>query len=248
MKKTLLEITQIILSKMDSDEVNSIGDTTESLQVAQEIETSYFELLGNIVWTDRNQLISFDGVGDPDNKPNYLKVKELVDKFEFVMYNRGTLVAPEYYRVNYLSPLEFLTMVVKNATSSSTLVVTDVKGAKYPIKTDTPPTYYTSFDDEYLVFDSYNLAADDTLQESKILAVGQVIPTFEQTDDFTPLLPAKYFPMLIAEAASMCFINHKGAPNSKEEQRSRRQMVRHQNNATRSDEAKKTGPDFGRDR
>ena len=248
MKKTLLEITQIILSKMDSDEVNAIGDTTESVQVAQEIETSYYELLGNISWSDRNNIISFEGVVDADNKPNYLKVKELVDKFEFIMYNIGTLTSPNYKRITYLAPFDFLTYVSANTASDSTLVVTDVKGAKYPIKTNSDPTYYTSFDDEYLVFDSYNSDVDDTLQESKIIAVGQVIPQFRQEDDFVPVMPAKYFPMLIAEATSMCFINHKGAPNSKEESRSRRQMVRHQNNSTRSDEVAPRVPDYGRNR
>jgi hypothetical protein len=248
MKKTLLEITQIILSKMDSDEVNSIGDTTESVQVAQEVENSYYELLGNISWSDRNNIISFEGVVDPDNKPNYLKIKELVDKFEFVMYNIGTLTDPEYSRITYLPPLDFLTYVSGNSSSGTTLVVTDVKGAKFPVKSDEHPKYYTSFDDEYLVFDSYNASVDDTLQESKIIAVGQVIPYFEQTDDFVPVMPAKYFPMLIAEASSMCFINHKGAPNSKEENRSRRQMVRHQNNSTRSDETQPRVPDYGRNR
>jgi hypothetical protein len=37
-KMTLLEMTQNILSAMNSDEVNSITDTVESLQVAEEIQ------------------------------------------------------------------------------------------------------------------------------------------------------------------------------------------------------------------
>jgi hypothetical protein len=248
MKKTLLEMTQIILSKMDSDEVNSIGDTTESIQIAQEIENSYYELLGNIGWADRNQLVSFEGVVDAVNKPNYLKVKEPVDKFQFVLYNIGTLTAPDYKKITYISPEDFLLYVTENTAGSTTLVVTDLKGGKFPIKTDQHPTYYTSFDDEYLVFDSYDVSVDDTLQESKCMGIGQVIPAFQQSDDFTPQLPAKYFPMLIAEASSMCFINHKGAPNSKEESRSRRQMVRHLNNSKRSDEEKPNRANYGRDR
>jgi len=34
-KKTVLDMVQDILSDMESDEVNSISDTTEALQVAQ---------------------------------------------------------------------------------------------------------------------------------------------------------------------------------------------------------------------
>jgi len=37
MKSTVLDMTQSILSGLGSDEVNSISDTTESLQVAEVI-------------------------------------------------------------------------------------------------------------------------------------------------------------------------------------------------------------------
>lgn len=237
-KKTLLEITQIILSKMDSDEVNSIGDTTESLQVAQEVETSYYDILGNINIPDRGKLVSFDAVVDPDNRPNYLKVKELVDNFEFLLYNIGTEEAPNYKEIEYINPETFLKHVTRNVEGASTVVVTDFEGVKYPIKNDAHPQYYTTFDDTHLVFDSFNSTVDDTLQESKCIGFAQVIPVFLMEDDYVPDIPAKYFPMLIAEASSACFINHKQAPNSKEEQRARRQLVRHLNNRRRSSDAK----------
>jgi hypothetical protein len=248
MKKTLLEIVQIILSKMDSDEVNSIGDTTESLQVAQEVETTFNELMSNWNLPERGKLISFDSLADPDNRPNYLKAKDLVDNIEFLMYNIGTEDEPDYKRITYMNPKDFLLYVVENTQGSSTMVVEDFNGAKFPIKTDQHPNYYTTFDDTYFVFDAFNSTVDDTLQESKAFAFAQVIPEFSLDDDYVPEIPAKYFPLLISEAASMCFINHKQAPNSKEEQRSRRQMVRHQNNRRRTDDAKPEGPDYGRAR
>ena len=39
-KKNLLEIVQNILSDMDSEEVNTISDTVEAMQVAQIVETT----------------------------------------------------------------------------------------------------------------------------------------------------------------------------------------------------------------
>ena len=44
-KMTLLEMTQDILSDMDSDEVNSIATTSESLQIAQIIKTAYYNII-----------------------------------------------------------------------------------------------------------------------------------------------------------------------------------------------------------
>lgn len=43
--RTLLEMTQDILSRMSSDEVNSISDTSESLQIATIIKNKYFDIV-----------------------------------------------------------------------------------------------------------------------------------------------------------------------------------------------------------
>jgi len=44
-KLTLLEMTQDIMSDMDSDDVNSINDSVEALQVAQIIKTTYYNII-----------------------------------------------------------------------------------------------------------------------------------------------------------------------------------------------------------
>lgn len=248
MRKTLLEITQIILSKMDSEEVNSIGDTTESLQVAQEVETTFYELAGGLSVPERNKLISFESLQEPTIRPNYLKTKEVVDNFQFVVYNIGTDEAPEHKTIKYVTPEDFLRMTMQTQ-GSSIMVVEDFDGARFTIKTDNHPTYYTMFNDTHLVFDSFNITVDDTLQESKAYGYGQVLPVFEMRDDYVPDLPTKYFPWLIAEAASMCFINHKQTPNSKEEQRAERQKKRQLNNLHRfTDEQFSRVNNYGRQR
>ena len=50
MTKTLLDITQEILSEMDSDDVNSISDTVESEQVANIVITVYRDMMSNRNW------------------------------------------------------------------------------------------------------------------------------------------------------------------------------------------------------
>src|SRR6266436_5033378 len=44
-QQTLLNMVQNILSAMSSDEVNSIGDTVESMQVAQIIQNKYYDIM-----------------------------------------------------------------------------------------------------------------------------------------------------------------------------------------------------------
>lgn len=45
MDKTLLDLIQEILSSLDSAEVNSYLDTTESLQVARILESTYWDIV-----------------------------------------------------------------------------------------------------------------------------------------------------------------------------------------------------------
>ncbi len=56
MKMTLLDMTQNILSAMNSDQVNSISDTVESLQVAEAIRSAYINMIDRLSMPEHNQL------------------------------------------------------------------------------------------------------------------------------------------------------------------------------------------------
>ena len=55
MKMSLLEIVQQLLSSSNSDEVNSISDTTESLQAANAVKQTYFNMLGRYDLPEHNE-------------------------------------------------------------------------------------------------------------------------------------------------------------------------------------------------
>lgn len=67
MKFTLLQMTQDVLSSMSSDEVNSISDTTESLQVATIIRQKYFDIINRLDLPDHDQLIQLQPSLDQDS-------------------------------------------------------------------------------------------------------------------------------------------------------------------------------------
>lgn len=245
-KRTLLAMTQNILSAMDSDEVNSISDTVESLQVAEVIRETYEELFQNTVIPEFKILAQLEGLGDTD-KPTYMRIPDNMDKIEWIKYDYET-DGTTYETITYLTPAEFFEFTVKRAGSDSTVEVTDDSGVKIWIVDNVNPTYWTTFDDEYIVFDSYNSDLDSTMQTSKSLTYGPRIYEFTMEDDFIPHLDSNLFPMLLAEAKSVCFANFKQMPNAKEEQRSRRQRVRVQNDLWRADQRvpNSKGPDYGR--
>lgn len=57
---TNLQYVQNILSSLGSDEVNSVSDTTESLQVLTILKTTYFNMVGRLHLPEHGQLIQLD--------------------------------------------------------------------------------------------------------------------------------------------------------------------------------------------
>lgn len=227
-KKTLLELTQNILAAMKSDEVNSITDTPEAIDVAGYIRETYDDLVTNKVIPSHKKLFTLTALGDV-NKPTYMTVPTDVDKIDYIKYNvvNSGDTALDYKEIKYLTPEDFLGIILsRNSDDSNIQVVTDDSGVKLPIINDQDPTYYTSFDDNTLVFDAFDSVVDATLQASKTLCYGVKIPTWTHQDSFVPDMPSDMFPKLLAEAKSVAFINHKQTPNAKEEQKSKRQSVR----------------------
>jgi len=76
-----------------------------------------------------------------------------------------------------------------------------------------------------LVFDAYDSAVDDTIQESKIQARGYVMPSWTHTDEAVPDLPDEAFTALVEEAKSRAALKLKQAADEKAEQESRRQKT-----------------------
>jgi hypothetical protein len=110
----------------------------------------------------------------------------------------------------------------RNTDDVNTITVND-NSQIYIVKNNTPPTYFTSFDDSTLVFDSYDSEVDDILKSSKTQVRAYVTPQFELRDDYIPDLPEEAFTFLIEEAKSKSAIKIAQKQDPKAEQESKRQ-------------------------
>lgn len=236
-KKTLLDMVQNILNAMDSDEVNSIGDTVESLQVAEVVRETYDYITVGLDIPGRAGIITLNDSGDV-SLPNYMTVPADVEKLEWLRYNGNA--------IDYVTPSVFLETVLKRNSTDANITVVE----KMYIYNDRDPTCYTSFDDDTVVFDAFDSDAGATLHESKTLCWGQKSPVFVMEDNFTPLLPVDMFPRLLAEAKAACFVNYKQVSNSTEERRARNQKVMGMNNRFKAGTVKPIDrlPNYGRSR
>jgi len=142
----------------------------------------------------------------------------------------------EYKRLTYLEPDAFFGLSDKRDSLASNVVqVNDVQADSILlIRNDVMPEYYTSFDDENIVLDSYKSTIDSTLTSAKTRAYGIKYPTFDSfTDTFTPDIDDVMFPYLLAEAKSTAMSLFKSGADPKTEQSARRQKVYVQNDLHR---------------
>lgn len=199
MKYTLLELTQRVLTFLEADEVNSISDTTEALQVSSIIEDCYFALISNKTIPEHQEMVRLTAASDSEF-PSHLKYPNQVSFVKKVWYDVSPDNTFEYKELCWLEPEDFLSITdrVRNNFSFSS----DKKGAtKLRILNNQMPTYYTSFDDEWIVCDSWDMSSSSTLMSSKTRALVIKTPVWEpHQNDFVPDIDDNYFPLLLAEA------------------------------------------------
>lgn len=227
MTMSLLDICQDILSEMSGDEVNSINDTIESLQVAQIVKSTYNAMMSNRNWPHQRKLLQLEASGTT-MRPNYLYMQVPIKEMVLVEYDcvKSGETRKRIKAMKWKEPDDFLRHInQRNNDEDNVDIITDPSGVQLLIRNDLAPTYYTSFDDKALVFDAYDSAVDDTLKASKTQAMAYVMLPFYMEDDFVPDLPDEAFIALLEEAKSRAFISLKQTANQKAEQESQRQQA-----------------------
>jgi hypothetical protein len=333
-QQTLLQMVQSILSRLDSDNVNSIGDTVESMQVAQIIKDKYNDIVARGTLTIEEQLFQLnpsDSVSAPtlmylpDNvygvswlryyNTNPLENSNQFSQFgayshdlnldlvstvnwttlsttsitipsstggtvaftvasstlpvvfgqlvtavsgsvsisgtvvtytgtiltikvtnfsgsgtfsSWVLSNVSAFISPPGYEIVQVVPLEYFIQ----ATSRFDLTQNNVEiwtfsqaGNNYTFRyfNDRQPRICTVLSNYYVLFDSFDSSQDSTLQASKTLGYGQIIPPFLMQDTFIPALDDIQFPLLINESLSVAFQEMKQMPHPKADQEIKRQ-------------------------
>lgn len=358
MRATLLDMTQNILSALGSDEVNSISDTTESMQVAQIIKNKYYDIVARGTLPEHFELFQLDPPLD-STIPVLMYIPDGISKLEYLKYfnsNTGIVSNTSSHGINTDLP-EYQQTTIPWFTNSTTsvLVGTGIKtftvdddsldinqgdsciassganmmfgtvedytgftltlnilnkigrgtfndwniyrndssvpppGYQYvtilPIqqfidhvnsfnpyeqdtqsfiftdsynsvnnnftlyyKTKQQPRFCTVLSNYYVIFDAYDQTQDVTLQASKTLAYGQVMPTFTMEDDFIPDLDDQQFPLLVNEAKSLAFFELKQQIHVKADQEIKRQWSTAQKNKSVSNKPSYFDalPNFGR--
>lgn len=255
MKQTLLEMTQDILSALDSDEVNSIGDTVEATQVARVIRDCYNEIISRIDADEFRTFFELTASGD-STRPTLMSLPPNVDSLEWLRYNKATIdnPSPNFTDLQYISVPDFLDRTYNfntrdsNVGSYQIFIGADTFDINY--QNDVFPKYYTMFDDATLIFDTYDASVETTLTKNRTMAYGIILPTFVLSDSYVPDLDANLFSLLRQEAKAQAFAEIKQSDNATARGKARRQWVHAQidKDTEKSDPYRefKNVPNYGR--
>lgn len=224
MAKTVLQMVQIILNDMDSEPVNQLTDTLEAEQVASVLAETFNDIVSTRDIPEHRELIKLVPASD-NEKPTQFEYQSDT-KLEKVWYDVQENVSPtdaarQYREIYWEEPLDFLRRAdsVGSAGTDFITYIEPKSGTSIRIPNNKFPQYYTSFDDELIVMDSYHAAYDDSLQSSKIRAYGVKRPSFNQFDGAHVVdLDEAYAQYVLKEATARCFDLFKGGPTPKMEQ------------------------------
>jgi len=326
MKYTLLELVQLIASSMDSDEVNSITDSVEAQQIANVIQTTYFDIIGRANLPEHYDLVNLEGSGSAIT-PTLMFVPPTINEIRWIKYNElfqsvdvashgvnldivpstvggiatfslvsGTGYANGTYTgvpligghgsaatvnitvsggipgsvtlnntgLNYqvgdvltvtgigagtgflltvrtLVPtsafirpkwieyldletfLDFMHAMSPDDPSVFTYQLT-ANNSVFTVtyRNDMAPTYYTTMDDNSVLFDTFDSSLETAMQASNSLCYGRLSIPFLQTDTFIPNLEDDQFPLLLNEAKALAFAELKQTQHATAERNSKR--------------------------
>lgn len=247
-KMTVLDMVQDILSAIDGDEVNSIGDTVEADQVADDIRVTYYNLVATNTHLHMEGLFQLESVSDI-TKPNYLKMPDNVVSVDWIKYNIQTAADPSWLQLYEVAPKTFIEQSDRYQNLANAQAITTFEGPALYILNDEHPSCYATFDDTYLLFDAWNSEIEHTLQGHKTMCYGTLMPSFEKRDKFIPQLPTDYFPLLLSKAKQLSFTNRKGVANAEVQKDTRDLKVALQRKKGRTPRREKgisRFPDYGR--
>lgn len=227
-KLTVLAIVQDVMNDMKSDSVNSISDTIESQTIAQMVKSTYFDMIEERTWPTSKELMQLTASGT-SARPTEMTIPDSIREIYWIKYNKRLIsdTIDKFSDVDYLEPTDFIELCNGRDSSLSTITeqVDTISNVTFLVVNDTAPTYWTSFDDETIIFDSYDSDIDSTLQASKTQTWVSKEPSFTVSDSHVPDLPAKSFPLFVNEVKSLAFATLKQVPANVAERRARRQKT-----------------------
>ena len=230
-KMTNLELVNDILSDMDAEDVAAIGDTTESTQVFKLVRSTFDGMVAARQIPEHKGLFELSETDATTPSVMTLPVSVIeVDWIQMDVRTDETVgVARRYSEIEWVAPEEFILRTRNRNDTDTTVEILDdtvfTGDTEVMIRNDRAPTFYTSFDDANIIFDSYNIALDAFIPALKTQAYGTLEPTWVSTDGGTQDMDLDLFPRFLSTIKNRSNAALKQAANPKEERWERKLII-----------------------
>ena len=200
-KLTLLELTQDMLAVVDSENVSAVGETEESGMCVNIANRAFESMATAGRWRHfRTYISQLSTTGNTNELTLPSGCYSINLNSMYYENTANTDFEPVYYK----RPDDFQHFTIIRDTSASN--ISDIN--KTPTYTDRIPQFFTSYDDETLVFDAND---SGSLDGSKVRVIGWVFPTSRKAADADTFdLPARAYPALTLLCNSMALSELKG--------------------------------------
>lgn len=172
---TALDYVQKALSIIDADNIDTLIDpTVEGDQVFTLLKTAYTELLSEFPWHNLKEFMTLQVTAIA----HIMRLPTDAIGFNWIRYNKNN--------ITYITPID---MQEKLDSRDTTLSSVDSNGALL----DRDPKYWTTIDDDNIIFDAYNISLQANL--SKIEAIKK--PVQLTVDSSRPDINERMEPVLL---------------------------------------------------
>lgn len=231
---TLLQIVQEVLSSIDGDEVNSIGDTLEASSVANIVKACFD---GIVTTKDIREIqLPFTLTAYGVSKPVLMERPDDIISVDWIKYDvrEDGDPYPQWREIEYLNLKEFLEYS-QNLPSQLDVTmfgsfVQNINGSNITFyhRKDVAPRFFTTIDDKLILFDAYDSTVEASLQESKTTCFGTYNSEFQKNDGYVIPFDRKTTLQLIEDSKARASIELRQTQNPAAEKVARRLHVRSQ--------------------
>lgn len=222
MKRTLLELTSSILASLDGDEVSTITDTAEAVQVADIIRQCFYEIASTRSLPEHHSLFNLDETDG--STPVVMTRPSSVITVDWVKYDVGDSTE-DLTTIIYLPLKDFLerqNSLNENETGVDLFDFTfDTDPISLKYRNDKAPEFYTTIGDLYVLFDSFDSSSESFLAADKTQCYGLLEATWTHTGSFVPPLDHKLSNLLFQKAKAQAFVELKQMDNPQTERKVR---------------------------
>ena len=203
-KRTILKLVQDLGEGINTDEIDSLTETEEVIRIVNILEQTLKEVLDRKTWEFmKDKVRQLDARLPGSNQLNTLLIPVDVVHINCLRYKDDN---GKFYDVQYLQACDFIAKLQsRTAPQTDVDVIVNSDGVALNTKNDIVPRYWTSFDEETITFDAYNLASGNGNLIADSVIIADVMPVTDFTDPLAVLnIPERMETLVFNEALVTC--------------------------------------------